>query len=293
MKTTTETTYTQSETRFENRIYQFISGHSSLHDELEQRLFSTVMFLCALGGFSTFIANFFLNLNITLQFTTFLTGIVFTIFWLFARRGTSSLKLVYPATVALFLLLSTEWIHNAGSRGGVHPFMLAAPLVFTVFSRGTGRIIILITYFLMVISLLLTEHYFPHLIVEFSSQSDQLIDTIIAFSLCTILSVAFVLAIHNGYRSAVQKADTEKHASETRFYETADILPVGICETDYHLVISFLNREGYELTKIKLRLSLIPDLPCSTCCILMTERTPEMPFPKFSQETTCPFMNIA
>jgi two-component system cell cycle sensor histidine kinase/response regulator CckA len=230
------------------RISHLIAGTSRPSQNLEQWLFTCVMFLAGCAAFAAFIENAILRLHVMIQFGTFFAAILFFFFWLLSRREVSYAKLVYPATMLLVALLSIVWIFNAGSRGGTQLYFIICPLVFMVFAHGAGRIITLGIFIIAVVLLFALEHAIPGIIIGYSSELERLADVSTSFFMAMSLAVIFTLALHRGYRKAVEKADAEKRASETRFFETADMLPVGICEADRNLVISFLNRSGYEMT---------------------------------------------
>jgi PAS domain S-box-containing protein len=233
---------------FIRSIWRFINGSTIASKDLEQKLFSWVMFISAIAFLLAFVENIILKFHPLLQLGTVVAGILFIFFFILARRGISYSRLVYPASIAIIAALSFVWIFNAGSRGGTQLYLLICPLVFMVFAHGSGRIITLGIYFIAMAFLLTIEHTNPNLIVGYSSESERLIDVAVSFFMASLLAVTFVLVLHDGYRKAVNKADAEKRASEARFYETADMLPVGICEADRDLVISFFNRGGYKLT---------------------------------------------
>ncbi len=221
-------------------------GYASL--ELEQKLFSWVMFLSALAFLCAFTENAILRLHLYLQLGTVMSGVLFVVFFILSRRGISYRKLVYPATFAIVSTLAIVWIFNAGSKGGTEFFLLISPLVFMVFATGAGRIITLGVYIITVAFLIVLEQTNPGLIIPYASEMDRIIDVSVSFFMALLLSVVFVVVLHNGYRKAVEKARDEMHASETRFFETADMLPVTICEAAKDLTISFINRAGCDLT---------------------------------------------
>ncbi len=206
------------------------------------------MFLSACAGVSTFTENCILGFNLPLQFVTVAIALGFAVLWLFARRGKSFSLLIYPAAIGFIILVSIAWIFNAGSSGGANFFLLVAPLIFSVFSRGAGRIILIGIYALLVVLLFTLEHSNPNMIIGYASETERLTDVAASFLMATILTVTFVLVLHRGYRKAIEKSDAEKKASESRFFETADMLPVMICETGSDLSISFVNRAGLALT---------------------------------------------
>jgi two-component system, cell cycle sensor histidine kinase and response regulator CckA len=229
-------------------VWRFIKGPIQVQQNLEQNLFILVMFLSAIAGLIAFTANFILKFPPLLQTGTLAACVLFIFFLVLARRGIPYSKLVYPASIPVFAILSFIWVFNAGSRGGVQFYFFIVPLLFMVFARGAGRIIILSVYCITMAFLLTLEHTNPELIIGYSSESDRVIDVAASFIMATILAVSFVMVLHNGYRRAIKKADEGKRASELRFFETADMLPVMICETDRGLSISFINRAGCELT---------------------------------------------
>jgi two-component system cell cycle sensor histidine kinase/response regulator CckA len=231
-----------------SQLLQFIRGPSALNQGLEQRLFIYTMFLCMVAGLSAFIVDAFNNLDILVQIVSLVAGVLFAVLWLVARRGVSYLPLVYPVTFVLISILSIEWFLNAGSRGGVPLYLLICPFIVLIFSRGIGRIITICLFILTSAALLILEYVFPDLLREYSSNNQRLIDVAVSFFLVQIIASAFVAVIHNGYSRAMQKFHEEKRESEARFFETADMLPVVICETARDLSISFINRAGTNLT---------------------------------------------
>lgn len=233
---------------FLRRISHLVTGTSRPSQNLEQWLFTWVMLLCGCTGIVAFVENAILKFNLILQIGTILAAILFAFFWFLSWRGVSYSKLVYPATATLVVTLSIVWIFNAGSRGGTQMFLLVSPLIFLVFARGVGRILTLGIFLIDVIFLMTLEFTNPGIIIGYSSELDRMIDASTSFFLAMALAVIFTLVLHRGYIKAMEKADAEKRASEARFFETADMLPVGICEADCDLVISFFNRSGYELT---------------------------------------------
>jgi PAS domain S-box-containing protein len=238
----------KSPVAFLKRIYINIVGSSRQGQKLEQGLFTTVMFMCSCFCLVAFIENFALRFNLGLQISTLCSGIIFIFFWFLARRSVHYFKLVYPAAFVVLAALSTEWIFNGGTQGGVQQFLILFPLVLVVFSKGATRIITVGIFTITMIFLYVLEYTNPEIIISYGNKMDRLIDVSISFFMCVILACIFIYVLHRGYRKAMEKADAEKRASEARFFETADMLPVGICEADRDLVISFFNRSGYELT---------------------------------------------
>ncbi|HUI92205.1 MAG TPA: response regulator [Chitinivibrionales bacterium] len=229
------------------RISHFVT-RSSPSKNLEEWLFPWVQILCGCAALLAFVENALLKFNMVLQIGTLLAALLFALFWYLSWRGVSYTKLVYPATGTLVALLSVVWIFNAGSRGGTQLFLLICPLIFLVFASGVGRILTLGMYLIDVVLLMILEFTNPEIIVGYSSELERMADVSTSFFMALALAVIFTLVLHRGYRNAMAKADAEKRASDARFFETADMLPVGICEADRDLVISFFNRSGYELT---------------------------------------------
>jgi PAS domain S-box-containing protein len=233
---------------FLRRISHLVTGTNRPSQDLEQWLFTWVMLLAGCTALVAFVENAILKFHLILQLGTIFAAILFAFFWFLSLRGVSYSKLVYPATATLVATLSTVWIFNAGSRGGTQMFLLISPLIFLVFARGAGRIITLGVFLIAVVFLFALEHTNPGIIVEYSSELERMTDVSTSFFMAMALAVIFTLVLHRGYRKAMEKADAEKRASEARFFETADMLPVGICEANRELVISFFNRSGYQLT---------------------------------------------
>ncbi len=230
------------------RISRFVLGPNQDGVELEQRLFTITMLLVGCAGLASFVENSLLGFNLSLQIVTIVIAIVFVILWLFARSGKPFTILIYPSAVGLVVLLSVAWVYNGGSRGGANLFLLVAPLALSVFSKGVGRVVLLGVYSIMIVFLFMLEYVNPHLITGYASESDRLIDVSVSLFISLVLSITFILTIHSGYRKAVKKANVAKAASDARFFETADMLPVMICETGRDLSISFINRAGSDLT---------------------------------------------
>jgi two-component system, cell cycle sensor histidine kinase and response regulator CckA len=231
-----------------NKFLRFVNGPLDFNKGLEQRLFVYVMFLCMVTGFFAFIANAANGLDMSVQIVTLVAGILFTVLWLLARRGISHLVLVYPATVILIGILSLEWFLNAGSRGGVPMYLLLCPFIVLIFSRGVSRIINIFLFVSASAFLLTLEYVNPDLLKGYASDNQRLLDVTVSFFLCQLIASIFVLVIHNGYVRAMQKSNEEKRESEARFFETADMLPVVICEAARDLSISFINKAGSTLT---------------------------------------------
>jgi PAS domain S-box-containing protein len=234
--------------RLTNRFLRFVNGPLDHNKGLEQRLFVYVMFLCMMAGFSALVANFFNRLDILVQGVTLLAGILFAVLWLLARRSIPYSALVYPATFVLIIVLTLEWVLNDGSRGGVPMYLLICPFIVLIFSRGVGRIINLFLFVSISAFLFTIEYVNPDLLMKYSSDNQRLLDVSVSFFLCMIIACIFVLVIHNGYRRAMEQSNEEKRESEARFFETADMLPVVICETARDLNISFINKAGSTLT---------------------------------------------
>jgi two-component system cell cycle sensor histidine kinase/response regulator CckA len=233
---------------FLHRLSHLVTGYDRSGHHLEQWLFTWVMLLSECATLLAFIITALLKFHPALQMATSLAAILFGFFWFLSWRGISYTKLVYPATAALISFLSIAWIFNAGSRGGAQMFLLFCPLVFLVFTRGAGRIVTLVFFMAVMVFLLLLEHNCPAIIVGYTSELQRAVDHTTSFFIVMTLTIAFTLALHRGYRKVVAIADAEKRASENRFFETADMLPVGICEANRDLVVSFFNRAGYDLT---------------------------------------------
>lgn len=229
-------------------LSRLICGRNHAMLELEQRLFTWVMFLSALAFLLAFVENIMLGFNKYLQTGTIIAGMLFSVFLILSRKGFSYKHLVYPATVTIVAALAIVWVFNAGSRGGTEFYLLISPFIFLVFAHGTGRVVTLGIYIIAITFLLVLEQTNPGLIVGYNSETDRVIDVVVSFFMAMLLAVTFVLVLHSGYRAAVERADAGKRASDARFFETADMLPVMICEAGRDLSISFVNRPGYDLT---------------------------------------------
>jgi PAS domain S-box-containing protein len=231
-----------------SRLLHFIRGRADPNQGLEQRLFIYTMFLCMVTGFCAYLADLFNHLDIFTQMATLLAGVLFAGLWLIARRGVSYTLLVYPVTVILICIFSLEWFLNDGSRGGVPLYLLICPFIVLIFSRGLGRAITIGLFITTSAFLFAIEYANPGLLRDYSSDTQRIVDVAISFFLVQIIASAFVAVIHNGYSRAMQKIHEEKRESEARFFETADMLPVVICETARDLSISFINKAGSTLT---------------------------------------------
>ncbi|HMD67593.1 MAG TPA: ATP-binding protein, partial [Chitinivibrionales bacterium] len=234
------------------RLWHWISrwvlgpGYETL--DLEQRLLTWVLFLSTLASFVALVENAMLHLHVLLQAGTASLGILSTVFFVLLRRGTPYRKLVYPTIAILVAFLSEVWFFNAGSHGSAGFFLLLTALPIIVFTRGAGRVITMGIFLIIIMFLFVLEQTNPGLVVRYSSESERTVDVAVSFFMAMVLVGAFALVLHNGYQVAMKKVDAEKRASDARFFETADMLPVMICETGGDLSISFVNRAGLALT---------------------------------------------
>jgi len=248
MDPTISKTFREPALSFKERLLRFVSGSSTVNAGLEQRLFTAVMFLGMAAGVTDFISTSINGLDVLVQCITVLSGILFGILWLLARRGILYSTLVYPVTFILIAVLSLEWFLNAGSRGGVPLYLLICPFIILIFSRGVGRIATVCLFIAASAFLLTVEYVDPGILRGYVSDNQRLVDFGVSFFLCQLIASIFVLVIHNGYRRSIETINEEKRESEARFSETADMLPVMVCETARDLSLSFVNRAGYALT---------------------------------------------
>jgi two-component system, cell cycle sensor histidine kinase and response regulator CckA len=230
------------------RLSRWVLGPDFETLGLEQRLFTWVLLLSTLACVVALVENGLLRFPPLLQAGTAAISILFTIFFILVRRGVPYRTLVYPTVGTLLSFLAEVWFFNSGSIGGSQFYLLIAVLPIVVFTRGPGRAFVMGAYVVLVVTLYILEQTNPGLIARYPSESARIIDVAVSFFSVMILMICFAIVLHNGYQEAMKKVSAEKAESDARFFETADLLPVMICEAGRDLAISFVNRAGGELT---------------------------------------------
>jgi PAS domain S-box-containing protein len=235
---------------FIRKAFRLITGLESPSVNLEQWLFTSIMFLCIVACFIATVENIIVKLHPILICGTLIAFFLFILFWFLSRRGISYKRTIYFAIISIIGTLIVVWFFNAGSLGGTQLFLLICPLFILVFLHGVGQKILFGIFYIIVTFLFIVEYTNPNLIVNYKSEFERFTDVHITFYLASLVSVFFVLVLYRGYKSSIEKAFLEKKQSEKRFFETADMLPVCICEINANLIISFLNKAGYKLLNI-------------------------------------------
>src|ERR1044071_6971096 len=147
------------------------------YTSLEHRLFNTISMLNAVanigGAFVVLVSRnqkylFILHL---------VTGIVFLVFYYFARMRNAHRALYWPFVLLILVFLFLNAIANAGSLGGAHYYFIPALVIATILSTRLRTTIIAFALFGAATLLLLwLEYAHPNLITPAGGALERSVD---------------------------------------------------------------------------------------------------------------------
>ncbi|MBN1983984.1 MAG: response regulator [Chitinivibrionales bacterium] len=214
---------------------------------MENPLFTAILFCTMIACYTGAVMNAMLGLHPMAAVSPLIVGIIFTLLWRISSIWGVNRSLVHFASLCILCFFYVLWLYNGGSKGAMQPFFIIGLFIFFIFTKGASRVLFLIAYSISVLILLYAEYRFPWLIKGYVAEEERLIDIAYAMVNCQVFFGIILLIMDQRYFCVYRKLDEEKKASETRFSQTADMLPVVICETDTRGRIVYLNRVGMRL----------------------------------------------
>lgn len=172
---------------------------------LEYRFFNTAslfgVFLCV----SSIPVNYYLNLGPIMQILPISGGILFVLFYYYARYKKN--LLVWMFSLVMMLILSGEWFFNAGSQGSILYIYYSLLCLLLFLTEKIKRFLIIAVLFLNISLLFLIEYYNPEWVKMYDSPIARYSDLFTILILSFIL-IAFVVGYaKNSYLNEKLKAE--------------------------------------------------------------------------------------
>jgi hypothetical protein len=151
---------------------------------LEHRIFNNVLIVGILICLLSTMLNYFTGLNALVT----LVGAMGLIFLYRASAINNNYRIAINLGLPLFLFifLPLFWVTGAGTVGGYPYYAIVTTSVIIFLTSGLKRKIYFLCLFLIVLTMLVIEFYYPNLIKDFSSSTDRFIDVDYPVSLWTI-----------------------------------------------------------------------------------------------------------
>lgn len=225
---------------------------------IEHRFFIAASFFGLLLSLLALLLNTFLLGDLVLVITTSTALVFYALTYYRLRQGDNYKPYLWPVVIVSMGFLSFLWFKNGGSTGSVPFLFFPAILMFTTFSKGYNKALIVSLFTLNVIVLYALELYYPEWLVPYGSVSERLADTLITLVYSALLVFYVVSIIINNYRKEsliilekskqIERVSKEIERHEKRHRELINSMPYGLHEMDTDGHITFSNKSYQRMT---------------------------------------------
>jgi PAS domain S-box-containing protein len=205
--------------------------------------------MCAIAAILSFISAVFdcvLDFHPIMIWGTLVYALLFGLFYFFSRFK----KIFYPVYWAvLFLscfLVVAIWLYNGGISGPATITSLIILAMVNLISSGRDRLHSIIIVSLTLLSLYVTEFFFPDLIISYDNRQTQFIDNYFAF-LVAVLSISFVIQYTVDHFKAERKKVRDR---EDKLNAIINNIPDSVWLEDSNLKFTMVNKPFSEVCNI-------------------------------------------
>ncbi|HKZ81553.1 MAG TPA: adenylate/guanylate cyclase domain-containing protein [Pyrinomonadaceae bacterium] len=175
---------------------------------LEHRLFNTITLLSAVANIG---GSFLLMSQQDYLFLLFLnlgTGILFLLFYFLSRFRHGYSYLYWPFVLLIVGFLFVNALHNAGSRGGAHYYLISALVAAIILSGKVWRTMLAIVVFTgAAIALLIIEQRFPEWITQYTNDRDRFLDVAANLMFAQLFTGVLVQVLAQNLNQERRKSD--------------------------------------------------------------------------------------
>lgn len=189
------------------KIIDFIIGNEN-DFSFEHRFFNSILFAVIIVSCYKGVITSILNLNIWLIILSFITTIVFFIFYWLTRFKSILIISRWYTLSSLFVILGFAWFPNAGSNGPIIFIFFAFFLYILLILNGFTKRIFVFLLLTEITLLFGLEYFLPDLVIHYNSEIQRIIDLYSALIIYfTIAALIIIYARRNFIR---QKEKAEK-----------------------------------------------------------------------------------
>ncbi len=182
---------------------------------LQYRIFNAVL----LGGIilviPAVIGNYLLELNPFTYVFPIISMVYLLGVYVYSMKFRNFIVSFYLGYTFLSLIfIPVFWFLNGGSTGGFQYFIFFILTVLALSSKKRELWIFSTTMFIVLITLIITEYKYPHLVVQYPDKQARLIDLLISFPAVFIGLLAIISFIMLLYKNANQEITAQKEEIE-------------------------------------------------------------------------------
>jgi class 3 adenylate cyclase len=175
-------------------------------EDLERRIFNIFLIVVILFTPLSIIGNIIQGLHIVAIISPVILMLV--VIFLYYLSVTKNLMCKFFFCFAFLVFIAVQWIYNGGgSSGGMQYFFIWTFITATILLRGKKLIIYVILNCIILLGLLIYEHFDGSLIVQYSDKTSRFIDIILSASFTFILASFMIKMIY-------AEIDKERRKSE-------------------------------------------------------------------------------
>ena len=175
-------------------------------DELERRIYNIFLLVVILFTPLSITGNIIQRLHIIAIISPVVLMLIMIFLYYFSMKKNLMYKFFFCCAFLVFI--AVQWIYNGGgSSGGMQYFFLWTFITATILLRGKRLIIYVILNCIILLGLLIYEHFDGSLIVQYHDKTSRLTDIILSASFTFILASFMIKLIY-------AEIDKERRKSE-------------------------------------------------------------------------------
>jgi len=189
-----------------------IFGDPDYHT-LENRVFNVILVMIAFTGICATMLNLFSGNPVRETIITLVSTAVPTGFYIASRCFHADRYLKIPLTIIFLIILCIAWFTNQGSNGSTMTYFFILVVAVKICVPSPHDKLMLTISFIIVITLLLMEHFMPGLIIPYLTESHMFLDKVMCTMICLISITILIHLILKEYQK-------EKSRSEELYDQT-------------------------------------------------------------------------
>lgn len=179
---------------------------------IENRLFISSLLIGVFLGLVGAVTNYFLVehwFSVTLPL---LACLILCFFYYLARFRGYFKRLAFLSILLAFFIISVIWLLNGGIDGANDLIFVVALMLGFIIVSNREKFYVLIFYTIVKTALYFIQHYYPDIIIHYSSEQARWLDVLLTSfysSIIILLIISFLQRSYHNEREKVEKANSE------------------------------------------------------------------------------------
>jgi len=188
-----------------NNLVRKIAGDEN-EIGLQHRVLNMAIMTGIITSFLSLINNYLLSLHWITIFISIMGIIVFTLSYVHSRYTNRAIHIRYSSLIFLILVFQPVlWITNGGTKGSFEYYVPLILVISHISNTGRSRVFFVLLQFVVTISLVIAEYFYPNLVIQYDNVEAQYIDLIIGYTLSFAGISIYLNIYYNQYVRANNK----------------------------------------------------------------------------------------